>query len=308
MALLVLILLIAGLRYRSSLLAEEEKTPTAESQDSLTLRSHTGDLPQAVPLKIELNAADTSELQKVKGIGKVLSKRIVSYRELIGGFTEVEQLMKLHGMSPENYLRIAEQVYVDTDTDTFRDLQKNGKWAKAQQEKKQGRSYTNQKANYGSKKEYQDRDKQDFYRKEKEETERELLIVDVNLADTALLDQVRGIGPKTAARIVKKRKELGFFHSLEQMREEVYGISDENFDRMRDQLTIGDNLATLPHLHVNQATYEQLEGHRYISKTMARLIVAFREEHGAIIDEEALRGIYGLKPESVDRVLPYLTF
>lgn len=52
-------------------------------------------------LVFNLNTADTLTLQKVKGIGSVLSRRIVNYREKLGGFTDLKQLNEVFGLRPE---------------------------------------------------------------------------------------------------------------------------------------------------------------------------------------------------------------
>lgn len=44
---------------------------------------------------VDLNKADTSELKKIPGIGSVTARRIVDYRERLGGFFSVEQLKEL---------------------------------------------------------------------------------------------------------------------------------------------------------------------------------------------------------------------
>ena len=43
---------------------------------------------------VELNSADTTALKMVPGIGSVFAKRIIKYRDLLGGFYSVEQAMK----------------------------------------------------------------------------------------------------------------------------------------------------------------------------------------------------------------------
>ena len=48
--------------------------------------------------KIDLNKATEEELQKVSGIGKALSKRIITYREKLGGFTADSQLYNVYGL------------------------------------------------------------------------------------------------------------------------------------------------------------------------------------------------------------------
>jgi len=70
--------------------------------------------PRKTSRTIELNAADTAELQQLWGIGPVLSARIVRYRNLLGGFTSKEQLREVYGLADSVYLRIAPQLSVDT--------------------------------------------------------------------------------------------------------------------------------------------------------------------------------------------------
>ncbi len=48
--------------------------------------------------KVALNTADTNALRTLNGIGPVFSKRILKYRDLIGGFTRVDQLAEVYGI------------------------------------------------------------------------------------------------------------------------------------------------------------------------------------------------------------------
>jgi len=48
--------------------------------------------------KKDLNTATTEELQEIRGIGEVLSKRIITYRDKLGGFLVDEQLQDIYGL------------------------------------------------------------------------------------------------------------------------------------------------------------------------------------------------------------------
>ena len=50
--------------------------------------------------KIDLNKATEEQLQQVSGIGEALSKRIISYREKLGGFSDDVQLYSVFGLDP----------------------------------------------------------------------------------------------------------------------------------------------------------------------------------------------------------------
>ncbi len=82
---------------------------------------------------IELNSADTNELTKIKGIGRAYARRIVKYRQLLGGFVNKEQLLEVYGMDSTRYQRINEHIEVDiskinrlnVNTATFKELLKH---------------------------------------------------------------------------------------------------------------------------------------------------------------------------------------
>ncbi|MFP4288402.1 MAG: helix-hairpin-helix domain-containing protein [Bacteroidales bacterium] len=63
---------------------------------------------------IEMNTSDTLKWQKLRGIGPVFSKRIVAYRELLGGYYDVNQLMEVYGMDSVRYNQILPHLEIDT--------------------------------------------------------------------------------------------------------------------------------------------------------------------------------------------------
>lgn len=62
--------------------------------------------------------------------------------------------------------------------------------------------------------------------------------VDINTADPAALEQVKGIGPSKANAIVKYRTENGPFGSVDDL-VRVPGIGEKSLETLRDQLTVG---------------------------------------------------------------------
>lgn len=75
-----------------------------EEKDSLKVDSvytHTDSLPKWPEKKdtvLNLRTADTTELKMIRGIGSYRAKQIVRYREQLGGFVSVEQLLEVKGM------------------------------------------------------------------------------------------------------------------------------------------------------------------------------------------------------------------
>ena len=65
--------------------------------------------------QVELNRADSAELVKAYGIGPATARRILRYREKIGGFADPEQLMEVSGIDSSRYQQIREGVFADAD-------------------------------------------------------------------------------------------------------------------------------------------------------------------------------------------------
>ena len=62
---------------------------------------------------IELNTADTTALIALPGIGSKLAKRIIAFRERLGGFYSTDQLKEVYGLKPEVIELILPRIRVD---------------------------------------------------------------------------------------------------------------------------------------------------------------------------------------------------
>lgn len=56
---------------------------------------------------LDINLCDTTQLQELKGIGSAFSKRIIKYRESLGGFTSINQLKEVYGITDEIFNQIS---------------------------------------------------------------------------------------------------------------------------------------------------------------------------------------------------------
>ena len=63
---------------------------------------------------VELNAADTTQLKQLRGIGSGFAKMIVNYRTKLGGFYCKEQLLEVYHFPEETFRKIEHQLVVDT--------------------------------------------------------------------------------------------------------------------------------------------------------------------------------------------------
>jgi len=74
------------------------------------------------PLLVGLNLSGSSELTSLSGIGDVLSKRIIKYRDLLGGFYSVEQLKEVFGIDSILYKKIESVFFVDSQIIVKKDI------------------------------------------------------------------------------------------------------------------------------------------------------------------------------------------
>ncbi len=67
-------------------------------------------------LLVELNSADTTTMQLLYGIGPVFARRIVRYRDRLGGFVNTDQLLEVYGFTPSMLEDLAPNIKVDSST------------------------------------------------------------------------------------------------------------------------------------------------------------------------------------------------
>lgn len=62
-------------------------------------------------------------------------------------------------------------------------------------------------------------------------------LVNINAADSQTLQEIPGVGPATAEKIIAYRTENGRFSSIEDLKN-VSGIGDKTFEKMKDKITV----------------------------------------------------------------------
>lgn len=64
--------------------------------------------------QIQLNTADTNEIDAIRGVSKSMSLRIYKYRERLGGYLTIEQLKEVWGMDSATYVQLQQYVLVNS--------------------------------------------------------------------------------------------------------------------------------------------------------------------------------------------------
>lgn len=85
------------------------------TQTTTTFNYSSNNKPKTFTQKQDLNTATALQLQKINGVGEVISDRIIRLRnKFIGGFIDEIQLQDVYGLSPEVIERISEEFAVKT--------------------------------------------------------------------------------------------------------------------------------------------------------------------------------------------------
>jgi DNA uptake protein ComE-like DNA-binding protein len=126
--------------------------------------------------------------------------------------------------------------------------------------------------------------------------------IDINLADSALLCRVPGIGPYFARRIIQYRRRLGGFASAGQL------LQIENFPADALAWIQVPDTCQVQKLQINRLSTRKLMKHPYMGYYRASEIADYRRVHGPIRSIEVLKSLPHFTEEDILRLAPYLSF
>ena len=134
-------------------------------------------------------------------------------------------------------------------------------------------------------------------------------LMDINAASPADLMMLKGIGAKTAEKILAHRDALKGYTRLSQITE-VKGIGEKTFQRIacvfmvpkegpQRCVTGAGSAGGGPKVNINLADAAALTGLAGIGKKKAEKIVAYRAENGWFSTAEDVQGVKGIGPKTV---------
>ena len=115
--------------------------------------------------------------------------------------------------------------------------------------------------------------------------------IDLNIADTTMLQQLPGIGAAYAKWIVDYREKLGGYCETEPLLE-VYRMDTIRFNDIERFITIDSNFIP-KRLRINSDAFKVLLKHPYLEFDDVKKIVNYREQKGLITSWEQLEKIVG---------------
>jgi competence protein ComEA len=131
-------------------------------------------------------------------------------------------------------------------------------------------------------------------------------VIDINLADSAALERLPAIGEKLSSRIIRYRDRLGGFLSMEQL-EEVYGLQDSTLAVVLPFLRINPSFVPRK-ININRASLDEMARHPYLGYPLAKLLMAYRQQHGTFISADAVKRAVFSEAGKIEKFLPYCSF
>ena len=227
----------------------------------------------------------STEDWEARGVPHFVAGRMVKYREAAGGFKAKAQIKKMYGLENDVYQRLAPFIQLPDEAPS-----------------------RTERSTYAASKLSPDGTFPPFATTAGKfpRTPLHLQSFDLNTADTTPLMQIRGIGAGRAKWVVKYRNQLGGYLREDQL-DEVFVLRDA--PDLRDSLKKYTFVAPgfVPQaVRVNSASFDELYPHPYIRKGLARIIVAYRNQHGPFKTVEDLKQIPILKAEDWEKIRPYV--
>jgi competence protein ComEA len=216
------------------------------------------------------NMVDQNDLQRL-GLKPWIAERIIKYRAAGGKFKKKEDLLKIYGFPEEIYTRIEPYVQI-------------GAVENVALAKVENKPAVETKPMFVPK-------KTDL-----------VAAFDLNKADTTELMQIKGVGSKTSARIIKYRETLGGFSTEIQIKE-VFGLDSAVVATLLKAGFVKN--PTLRKIPINTVT--ELK-HIYLKPYVAKAILAYRQQHGKFASADDLKPIKLLDEQTLERLKPYLEF
>ena len=252
--------------------AEErvDKKPYAQASDAETVIE---------TFPFDPNTADSISLLRL-GLAPWQVRSIYTYRSRGGRYHRVEDFKRVPGMTPEIYERLAPYIRIGR---AFRYYDESDFRSDSIRKGRREHSDTIQSETY-------------------QEKFRELTLVDINEADTALLKRIPGIGSYRARQIVSYRERLGGFTDVQQL----YEIKGFPAAQLSEWFKVGKGV--FHRINVNTATFTEMGHHPYIGFTRARAIDSYRRNYGTIHDLSELSLLPDFTDDVIERLRPYVQY
>lgn len=318
-------------------LFEKRQTEIADSLNNLRLNRNTNSKKKAstfTPFYFDPNNMPVEEWKKL-GLQDRQIEMIKKYESKGGKFYETDDLAKMYCISDEEFKILEPYIIIKSETDSSEipnlkpfEFDPNTVSSEDLQRMHMREKLINSIINYRDKggKFYNKTDLQKIYTISDQEYTilepfiviekdtfqiepksiqlSDTFLVEINTADSLDLQQLKGIGPAFAKRIIKYKNLLGGYNNKDQLLE-VYGMDNNRFDGIKDHVIINDSLITK--ININLASIKEMTKHPYIEFYVAKSIITYRNENGIYKDLEEIKNARLIYKELYQKIIPYLT-
>lgn len=132
--------------------------------------------------------------------------------------------------------------------------------------------------------------------------EKPIQVVELNQADSQALVSIRGIGPHYAKKIIKMKKKLGGYVRPHQLLE--CKVLPDSVFRKIEKFMVADP-GKMEKIDINRADYKTLIQHPYLKENLVKVILHYRENHGAFTSLDQLKNIKILDRETYEKLIPH---
>ena len=190
------------------------------SQETRTAPESTTPAAETVTFPLELNAASAAELEQLPHIGAVLAEHITAYRDQIGGFSNREQLLEVEGIGEATLYEIYDLLYLENETVPEPEPEPEPAESPAPAAAPQPAETAPPAAAAPA----------------------VTFPLDLNQATAAELEQIPGMQPELAEKIVAFRQQIQAFSSVYELLY-VDGMTEAYFVQLRDYVQITEERA-----------------------------------------------------------------
>ncbi len=214
------------------------------------------------------NTADSSQFVKL-GLSPKQSSSLIRFRDRIGGFKSKEDVKNVRVLHASLFEKWDPYIVLSPS-----------KGIKASEKYQSG------------------------FKSNREASRPKWIVLDLNKVDTTELQDLPFIGSGRSKAIVNYRERLGGFCTVEQLKE-IRSIPDSVYKIIFSKVKVDGG--PYKKLNINSLPSDSLR-HPYINKQLARLIVAYREQHGVFKSPSDLKKIPLVDEEILRKLAPYLLF
>lgn len=254
-----------------------DSVDAAVSAEAVVSRPDRPAVRQAMLFFFDPNTLDSAGWKKL-GLRERTIQTILRYRARGGRFRRADDLSRIYGLFPDEVARLTPYVTIAAPSSETRES---------------GSSF-----------------KKDSGFRQPERSvwpvRKQVVAININEADSLQWISLPGIGPVLSSRILRFRESLGGFVRIDQVAE-TFGLADSSFRKISPFLLLPAD-SRVRQLSINSLSEVELSRHPYVSRSLARRLLAYRTEHGPYKSMDELRNVIGVDTLLLKRLALYLQF